>query len=328
MKGFNPKIEIVLKLQHLMVLLFLFITSGLWSCNVGDKANNKAKSPDNVSAEDSIIFHYQLQLFTNSQEDQLAALGQKIVNETYKYFYKNGVKVGNQLSCSNCHLNGGTKPYSIPFIGLKNVFPTYLGRANKVATIEERINGCFERSINGDSIPTDSKEMKAIVAYINFLSRGINNKGRLKGQGLLSFNPPDRMADTLKGKSIYQNRCQTCHQTNGAGIKLPNNIGYTFPPLWGPDSFNDGAGMGRILTAARFIKGNMPLGTTYKAPQLTDEEVYDVAGYINSFPRPIKSGKEKDYPNLTKKPKDCPYPPYADNIPQIQHKYGPFNFKN
>lgn len=84
--------------------------------------------------------------------------------------------------------------------------------------------------------------------------------------------------------------------------------------------------MSRIITAAKFIKGNMPLGVTYSNPALTDDEAYDVAAYINSHSRPVKANKESDYPDLAKKPKDCPYPPYADDIPAQQHKYGPFNF--
>ena len=70
----------------------------------------------------------------------------------------------------------------------------------------------------------------------------------------------------------------------------------------------------------------MPLGVTYSNPALTDDEAYDVAAYINSHSRPVKANKESDYPDLAKKPKDCSYPPYADDIPAQQHKYGPFNF--
>lgn len=117
-----------------------------------------------------------------------------------------------------------------------------------------------------------------------------------------------------------------CHGQDGQGQKIEGGKGYTYPPLWGPDSYNDGAGMNRVITAAKFIKGNMPLGATHDSPILTDEEAFDVAAYINSFDRPQKANKEKDYPNLSKKPKDCSYPPYIDNISQEQHKYGPFNF--
>jgi thiosulfate dehydrogenase len=96
--------------------------------------------------------------------------------------------------------------------------------------------------------------------------------------------------------------------------------GYVFPPLWGPDSFNDGAGMHRVLTAARFIKARMPFGQ----PGLTDEQAFDVAAYINSQPRPAMAGLEVDYPDRALKPVDSPYPPYADPFPREQHRLGPF----
>jgi thiosulfate dehydrogenase len=96
--------------------------------------------------------------------------------------------------------------------------------------------------------------------------------------------------------------------------------GYLFPPLWGPDSFNNGAGMTRVLTAARFIKARMPLGK----PDLTDDEAYDVAAYMNSHERPQRANLEVDFPDLKRKPVDSPYPPYADEFPIEQHRLGPF----
>ena len=96
--------------------------------------------------------------------------------------------------------------------------------------------------------------------------------------------------------------------------------GYLFPPLWGPDSFNDGAGMGRVLTAAKFIKARLPLGK----PDLTDDEAFDVAAFINSNPRPQMPNLEKDYPDRATKPVDNPYGPFADSFSEDQHKYGPF----
>ena len=93
---------------------------------------------------------------------------------------------------------------------------------------------------------------------------------------------------------------------------------------YGDNSYNNGAGMTRVITAAQFIKGNMPFGTTYDAPVLTDEEAYDVAGFINSQNRPKKANPEKDFPDLKKKPVSTPYPPFADNFPIEQHQMGPF----
>jgi thiosulfate dehydrogenase len=96
------------------------------------------------------------------------------------------------------------------------------------------------------------------------------------------------------------------------------------PPLWGRDSFNDGAGMARLITAANFVHFNMPHGTDYLNPQLTAEEAWDVAAFMISQPRSHKAGLEHDYPDLLQKPVDTPYGPYADGFSEQQHKYGPF----
>ena len=133
---------------------------------------------------------------------------------------------------------------------------------------------------------------------------------------------PARRADPEAGQLVYQEKCQICHGADGLGLKESPDLakGFLFPPLWGPDSYNNGAGINRVLTAARFIKARMPLGQ----PDLTDDEAYDVSAYINTQPRPVKSNLEADYPELFRKPVDSPYPPYADPFPQEQHKYGPF----
>lgn len=265
--------------------------------------------------------------FKDDNEGELAQYGENIIRNTFDYFYEaDGQKIGNHLACSNCHLNGGTKAFAAPYVGLHQVFPTYIGREDKIESLEERINGCFERSMNGKAIAENSKEMRAIVTYIKQISSGTVSNKRLDGQGFVKIEIPDRAADLKKGAIVYANNCSSCHGENGNGQRKENSKGYLYPPLWGDDSYNDGAGMSRVLTAARFIKGNMPLGATHDAPVLTDEEAFDVAAYINSFDRPQKADKHKDYPNLAKKPKDCAYPPYIDNISKEQHKYGPFNF--
>jgi cytochrome c len=40
-------------------------------------------------------------------------------------------------------------------------FPSYGARAGRAITLQERINGCFLRSMNGKPIPVESAEMKA-----------------------------------------------------------------------------------------------------------------------------------------------------------------------
>jgi len=290
---------------------------------------NKKQTDSLEMHNDSLITHvaqFKEISFKDNPEGKMASYGEKLIKNTYDYFYEGKSKIGNKLACSSCHLNGGTKAFAAPYVGLTNVFPTYIGRENKVESLEERINGCFERSMNGRAIPENSKEMRAIITYIKNISINTVNKGRLAGQGFIRMDIPNRAADLKHGQLVFENKCTSCHGKDGQGLPQTAGKGYQYPPLWGKDSYNDGAGMARLLTATRFIKANMPLGATYDAPQLKDDEAYDVAAYINSFDRPQKSNKQLDYPNLSKKPKDSPYPPYADNISVEQHKLGPYNF--
>jgi thiosulfate dehydrogenase len=278
----------------------------------------------------SITYDFQLPTFPNSSEGKLAQYGHLIINKTYNEIGPKSKKpiTNNHLACASCHLNSGTKPFALPLIGLSGVYPMYMGREDKIESLEERINGCIERSMNGKAIDVNSLEMRAIITYIKFISKNTLIGQRTEGQGLTEIKPPERPASPQNGAKVYSTYCISCHGEQGEGKSAIVNgeEEQLFPPLWGEYSFNDGAGMARILTAARFIKGNMPLGTNALNPLLTDDEAYDVAAYINSNNRPIKSDKNKDYPNLSKKPKDSPYPPFSDNIPQQQHKYGPFNF--
>jgi thiosulfate dehydrogenase len=267
-----------------------------------------------------------LEKVPKNEEGNLIQYGKNLVTETYKYL---GPDVkdkkmrfsGNHLSCKNCHLDSGTRKYSGGFVGVYNRYPQFRARSNSMQTLEGRINDCMERSLNGKALDEKSKEMRAFISYMKWLSKDIPKDSKVEGQGFIKINLLDRAASPEKGKNIYMQKCLTCHGINGQGIVNGNKSnGYIFPPLWGNDSFNTGAGMHRIITAASFIKANMPLGSA----NLTDEEAFDVAAYINSQPRPNKKGLEKDYPNLKIKQVDSPYPPYADNFSQEQHKYGPF----
>lgn len=253
-----------------------------------------------------------------------AHVGPEVKNKKMRYS-------GNNLACSSCHEGSGTKKYAIPFTGIYGSFPMYRPREDEVGTLEERINGCMERSMAGRALPLNSREMKAFVTYIHSLSKDVPIGGKVEGRGLATFKAPDRRADVAAGSTVYQEKCVTCHAVDGAGLRsgpAGSAAGYTYPPLWGNDSFNNGAGMNRLLTASAFIKANMPLGTEHgKSPDrggLTDDEAYDVAAFIVSQPRPKKRHLERDYPARWNKPVDCAFPPYVDGAPADQHKYGPF----
>ncbi len=254
--------------------------------------------------------------------------GQKLINETSRYLgpeVKNSKMrfAGSNMSCKNCHLAGGTKQNTAGYVGVYGRFPQFRVRSNMVETLENRINGCFERSLNGKPLPLDSKEMKSIVTYMKWLSTDIPVGAKVNGQGLIKIPFLARAASPESGKKVFQQRCMNCHGVDGLGIrrgKQGDSEGYVFPPLWGKDSYNTGAAMYRLMTAASFIKANMP----FDNPDLTIEQAYDVAAYISSQGRPVKPGIEKDFPVLKFKPVDAPYPPFNDDFPPEQHKYGPF----
>jgi thiosulfate dehydrogenase len=232
---------------------------------------------------------------------------------------------GNNLTCQNCHLEAGTKPGAGSFVGVFNRFPQFRGRENGIGTLEQRVNGCMERSMDGVPLPENSLEMKAIIAYMKWLSDDIPEEELSKYKGYVAVNLPQEAAKPLLGKVTYEKHCTVCHGENGQGQR-PNDKGlYVYPPLWGKDTYNHGAGMHRVITAAQFIKGNMPyLEATWDNPVLTDEEAYHVAAYINSFDRPQKSNPENDFPDKQLKPVSTPYGPWTDNFSAEQHKYGPF----
>lgn len=273
--------------------------------------------------------NYDVSSLEDSEANQDIKYGYQLFTETPKYIgpdngNPNMVYQGNRLACKNCHLNSGTKPYSGPLIGVVQRFPQFRGRENKMGTIEERINGCMERSMNGRMLPVDGKEMQALVKYLKWISRYAPKDGQIEGQGFIEIEIPNRAVNLENGKQVFDKNCIICHTISGKGLKQPSSYTYDYPPLWGDDSYNNGAGMSRVITAAQFIKANMPFGTTYKFPMLTDEEAFDVAGYINQQSRPQKENTEKDFPDIKKKPISTPYPPYADNFTIEQHQKGPF----
>ena len=231
---------------------------------------------------------------------------------------------GNNLACQNCHLRGGTQAYAMPLIGVWGQFPQYRAREGAVDTLEDRINGCMERSMNGRALALDSREMRAFSSYMRWLSTGVPDGAKLIGAGTLRIKEPARAADLGHGAEIFSNVCAGCHGPDGLGQHAPAGAGYQFPPLWGADSYNNGAGMSRLLTAAAYAMHNMPIGTAFNAPVLTDEEAYDVAAYIIDQKRPEMANLDRDFPARLEKPIDTPYGPYADGFSAEEHKYGPF----
>ncbi len=209
--------------------------------------------------------------------------------------------VGSGLRCFSCHLKEGTQPGAFPLIGVYARFPQYRPRNGLVNLIEDRVNDCFERSLNGKPLPADGRDMRDIVAYLAFLSRGIASPGVVPGLGVRTLEAG--RPDTVQGKEIFAETCTRCHGPDGAGTVIG-------PPLWGPRSFNLGAGLGRLPTAAAFIRDNMPFD---HAVVLTDQHAFDVAGYILARPRPDFARKVDDWPNGDTPP-DVSYPTRAATL--------------
>jgi thiosulfate dehydrogenase len=265
----------------------------------------------------------------NSYKSASVEYGRRLMRETPLFIGPDHADpdmrfAGNRLACASCHLENGSIKGTLSLLPTAPRYPRESGRDGGIRDIRDRINGCMERSMNGRRMPRDSIEMAAMEEYLLHLNGAFNAmipEHRVSDEPP-AFVEPDRAADVEAGRLVYEQKCQTCHGWNGFGLRASADpaAGYTFPPLWGDDSFNNGAGMHRVLTAARFIKARMPFGD----PDLTDDQAYDVAAYINSNPRPQMGNLEADYPDRAKKPVDSPYPPWADDFPHQQHRLGPF----
>jgi len=206
------------------------------------------------------------------------------------------------ISCTNCHISGGRNVDAAPLAGAQARFPKYMDRTGAVIGLADRVNYCFTRSLAGNRLPVDSREMQDILAYIAWLSTGVpvGEGKKLPGAEGIRAMPATLLGDRARGQTIFAGKCVACHGPNGAGNPaIPPGI----PALWGPKSFSVGASMARQGKAASFIWHNMPYG---QGKTLTPQEAFDVAAYIVAQPRPDSPGKENDWP-FGGTPADVPY---------------------
>lgn len=252
--------------------------------------------------------------------------GRELIAHTSKYLGPKGKvrKISNGLNCQNCHLKAGTVPFGNNYARVASVYPKLRNRSGIMEGFEKRVNDCIERSLNGQKLDPDSREMQAMVAYLKWVGKDVRKGESLPGFGLVTVEPLDRPADPERGELVYAQYCARCHGDEGEGRLAKSGLEWTYPPLYGKDSYNNGAGLYRLSKFASYVKANMPYGVTFENPFLTDEEAWDVAAFVNSMPRPAKD-LSGDWPDITKKPIDHPFGPYADNFSEKQHKYGPFS---
>lgn len=255
----------------------------------------------NTSSSPAKTWQFTVPADSTIPDDPLGAsirLGRDIAANTQLYAK---AYVGNGLQCSSCHLNGGTVAGAAPFVGLWGVFPEYRTRSSSVNSLQERINDCFKRSMNGKPLPEDSPEMMGMLSYIWWLSQDVPTGTSVAGRGFEEITASIK-PDINNGKVVYAQKCASCHGVNGEGMNTADG-GYMFPALWGDKSFNIGAGMARLSIAAAFVKHKMPLG---QGNTLTDQEAVDVAAYFTVQPRPDFAEKSKDWANGGK-PVDARY---------------------
>jgi thiosulfate dehydrogenase len=261
----------------------------------------------------------------HTRQDDLIRYGKYLILHTADFFGPHGsiAFVSNGMNCGNCHIDAGTRSWGNNFSMVASTYPLFRNRSGKIETVEMRINDCFERSLNGRKLPDSVKEMKAMIAYIRWVGKDVAKGIKTKGSGIEKLPFLNRAADPVKGKIVYVSMCQKCHGKNGEGVIEDNGKEYLYPPLWGSNSYNVGAGIYQLSKFAGFIKNNMPFGATFSKPQLTVEQAWDVAAFVNSQPRPAKD-VSKDWPDISTKPLDYPFGPYSDSFSARQHKYGPF----
>lgn len=329
----NDLFSVINKLILVMVILIFVLIAipiGYYISNLPERPKEVMQDTATVITESKkLVPEYwiapDVSAISAKTEKERVEYGKELIAHTSKYLGPKGsvMQISNGMNCQNCHLKAGTAVFGNNYGSVASMYPKFRARSGGLENIQKRVNDCLQRSLNGSALDTNSREMKSIVAYINFLGTNVKKGEKALGSGFKDLTYLDRAADPDKGKAVYTLKCVSCHQANGSGLLNPEKSEYTFPPLWGNNSYNDGAGLYRVSNFAKYVKYNMPIGVTHENPQLSDEEAWDIAAYVNSQARP-HINVPKDWPDKSKKPVDHAFGPYADNFTEKQHKYGPY----
>jgi thiosulfate dehydrogenase len=280
--------------------------------NIANKKTDRWVAPDiNTAGDDSA--------------GRMIKYGRDLIVNTSVYFGPRGriARISNGMNCQNCHIEAGTRLWGNNFSAVFSTYPKFRNRRGGLETVVQRVNDCFERSLNGRSIDSNTREMQAILAYMKWLGKDVPKGVKPAGAGIAELDYLQRAASPEKGRAVFQLQCSRCHGENGRGVLNANTTAYVYPPLWGGSSYNTAAGLYRISSFAGYVKNNMPFDVSKLQAQLTDEEAWDVAAFVNTQSRPRRDFR-KDWPVIATKPVDYPFGPFADAFPAEQHKYGPF----
>ena len=274
--------------------LLIVVSLVLWvSTNFMTNQSAVEEQSDTESTE-TLATEQKGQLFPNISMDNIPEdhkmleeilYGYNLVNETHVYAED---KVGANLSCTSCHAGAGLDENVASMVGVMADYPKFIPRSGGIVTIEDRINGCMVRSMNGEAFESDSEELKAMVAYFKYISEGVTI-GEPRPWAASADMKEVPLPDVSNGEALFNQSCISCHAADGSGNGA--NIG---PALWGDTSFNDGAGLARMSKMAGYIQAYMPVGQELT---LTDQEASDLAAFILTQDRPEWKNHAKDWPN-------------------------------
>ncbi len=307
----------------------------LLSCAVGcnDGGSKQAVNTETINEENVTTRAVpDTNKIPNTTEGEEIRYGRKLIANTALYIGPNGIAgkyLGNKMNCNNCHLDAGTRLRGLNFYNTFPTYPQYRGRENKILTLADRINNCIERPHNGLPMPVESREMKAIVAYMKWVSENAPEGYVPATDKKVDMELPEVAADYVAGGVLYEKHCKSCHGADGQGVWNVDSSTYTYPPLWGKYAYQRGSSMHRVIKSANFIMANMPYLTAMPdKPVLTYTEAINIAAFINNDSlhyRPTKVySSNGDYPVSGVKPIDYDIAPYVDTFSERQHKYGPY----
>ena len=225
-------------------------------------------------------------VYPEGELGRMVKLGEEIIMKTNTHELTKDY-VGNSLTCTNCHLNGGKDKAIGTFIGTATAFPAYSKREKTVQSLQDRINNCFMRSMNGKRPIVDTEASIAMATYITWLSEDLPMKMNPKKpvnpfytkswpgtKEVKPFIVKATHENYLNGQKLYNTKCASCHGMDGQGVA-------TFPPVWGSKSYNTGAGLSKLDKMVTWMRGNMPLGN----PDLSMQEAVDISIFINAQER-------------------------------------------
>ena len=216
-------------------------------------------------------------------------LGAKIFTRTQEYDRPLGA---NALACSNCHLDGGRQTGALSLVGAAKRYPMP-GAGGSSFTLENRIARCFTHSLSGKAPDPASLEAKALVAYLTSLcaESAASPPRRSRSNAIDPANIVSiAQLNAERGRMKYDQYCSGCHGLDGQGYREKRTpLPYDYvPPVWGPRSYDNAAGLASVYTLAGFVRHAMP----WDDPgQVSDLDAQEIAAFVDGQPRPDFSDK-------------------------------------